>query len=156
MFSARSLKALYSEHTDSKDSASRPFYVPYDYNKGRRYDIFLPHPPVLPDRYLGDSARLGWVKRNLSSWSWHACNLALNDALLGGQSPESAEDLSNERKAAMSHAVRYIRAHGAWYNGRPDEIELHGPWVASLRAILSQTPKPHMPGSEFIRKNLPS
>ncbi|KAM5536885.1 hypothetical protein V8D89_009432 [Ganoderma adspersum] len=114
--------------------------LPYSYRRGARYDLHLTAPPALQDRYVGNSPILHDAKRALTPWIWDVCNAVLDDVLLDGQTPVSAQDLTQDREEAMKLAVSFVSTHHRLYAGRPDEALRPSPSVKAFRKVLSEAP----------------
>ncbi|PIL34999.1 hypothetical protein GSI_02786 [Ganoderma sinense ZZ0214-1] len=137
----RWLKRLYDRHI-SEHGDTALFATPFSYRPGREYDLTLPRPPPDPpayDPYVGRSRRLQQVKASLPAWIWLACNAALDRTAPhdGRLEVSGSQSLSDSRKAAMQHAVRFARG----YSPRDQTARPLSPWIVCLRNVLKSAPK---------------
>ncbi len=142
------LLALVSLKEKLKDNGLVSNLLPYGYRRGARYDLSLPAPPTLQDRYVCDSAVLRDAKLALPPWFWDACNLALNGVFLDGQIPLSPKDLASDREGAMKAAVSFFCSERRLYAGRPDQKLGASPCMIQLRQTLGKAPTAPKPGRQ--------
>ena len=138
--------------------------LPTDYRPGARYDINLPSPPKLQDRYVCNSRVLSDAKHTLAPWIWDACNVVLDHVLLDGAIPRAPEDLTRAREDSMERAVEFVDSQRKLYARRPEQplqpassikallrlrhVLEHAPLAPAPGTALWGTP---FPGLEFIR-----
>ena len=139
---------LLSLKKESQEKRLRSNLLPYGYRRGARYDLSLPAPPALQDRYVCDSIVLRDAKRALASWIWDACNEVLDGVFLDGGIPLSTKDLTQDREDAMKLAVSFFQGRRQLYAGRPDQHLGPSPCMKTLRQVLSEAPTPRKPGSK--------
>ena len=131
----RSLKGLLNVHL-SKGKSIESFHIPYDYQRGRLYDLRADNPPTIPDRYVQQSATIQQAKERLPPWLWKVCNTELNRVFSDGMLPVT---LSPEREQAMHHAMMFAESTHPRYADRPKQ---YVPTVSfwNLRTVLCTVP----------------
>ena len=131
----RSLKELLQEHLE-QGRTFESFHIPYDYEPGRRYDLTADNPPVIPDRYVQQSATIQQAKERLPPWLWKVCNTELNRVFSDGMLPVT---LSPEREQAMHHAMMFAESTHPRYADRPKQYVLTVSFW-NLRTVLCTVP----------------
>ncbi|KAI1783572.1 hypothetical protein LXA43DRAFT_321339 [Ganoderma leucocontextum] len=122
--------------------------LPYGYRPGARYDLNLPHPPKLQDRYICDSPILRDAKAALAPWIWDTCNVVLNYVFLEGGIPLTSDDLTPSRADAMRRAVSFMRSiPNNRYADRPEQPLGSSRAMTLLREALGQAPIAPAPDS---------
>ena len=124
--------------------------LPTDYRVGGRYDLSLPSPPKLQDRYVCSSRVLSDAKHTLAPWIWDACNVVLDHVLLDGAIPRAPEDLTRAREDALERAVELVDSQRKLYARRPEEPLQPASSIKALlglRGILEQAPLAPVPGA---------
>ncbi|TFK84282.1 hypothetical protein K466DRAFT_602127 [Polyporus arcularius HHB13444] len=111
------LRLARKQHAHS--GSRKPFPCPYEYTKGRPYDLDLRSPPCC-DRYLAGNPIMFAAKADLPPWFWLECNVAIDRALYNGERPSGEPgSATRERLYAISAAQKFFHRHSARYSGCP-------------------------------------